>query len=66
MWDNSLHHMFSCGDDRNILVWIPESDQEATAAYEEHLRGDKEESTKPATFLKRVGANDAWSSDEDD
>ena len=66
VWDHSLHHMYSCGNDRNILVWIPESDQEATAAYEEHLRGNKDATSNTRTFLKRVGANDAWSSDEDE
>ena len=66
MWDHSLHHMYSCGNDRNILVWIPESDQDATAAYEQHLRGNKDATSNVRTFLKRIGANDAWSSDEDD
>ncbi len=61
------NYLYSGGNDRNILVWIPESDHDAVTTYEEHLRGaDKEEQTeKPKTFLTRVGAGDDWSSDED-
>ena len=58
--------VFSGGNDRCILTWVPET--EAVLAYNRHLSetDSKGDSGKRTSFVQRIGASlDNWSSDED-
>ena len=59
-WENQM--LYSGANDRNILVWEPQTSM--VTAYEEHLKGDQNQNST-TSFVRRVGATDAWSSDED-
>ena len=57
------HHVYSAGNDRNILAWLPQTD--AVAAYEAHLTGGSTDVKEPR-FTQRIAATaDTWSSDDD-
>ena len=63
IFNSHNQELYSCGNDRNILMWVPDTD--CIKAYEEHLKGKFVE-PKKQNFLKRVAATqDNWSSDED-
>lgn len=63
VYNSNTQELYSCGNDRNILMWIPETD--SITAYDESLR-EGMKSTKSTKFLSRTGATqDEWSSDED-
>ncbi len=62
LYNGHDQYLYSCANDRNILVWEPQS--ETVSAYEQHLKGDDIQATK-TNFMHRIGTGDAWSSDED-
>lgn len=63
MRDANTQHLYSAGNDRNILSWLPQTD--AVAAYEAHLTGGSTEAKVPR-FTQRIAATaDTWSSDDD-
>lgn len=65
-YDSMRQDLYSGGNDRNILVWKPNT--AATVAYEESINASKPPPTDKtkSNFVRRVGAMaDTWSSDED-
>ena len=64
----TFHHpyqdLYSCGNDRNILVWKPLV--ETTLAYDEFLHSSSSsKDVRTNSFVRRIGTADSWSSDED-
>ena len=56
--------LFSGGNDRCILTWVPETD--AVSAYSAHLKEGEAPKRKRTNFTQRTAATlDTWSSDED-
>ena len=57
--------LYSCGNDRNILVWTPQTS--TIEAYEDHIDDiAKVKAPRTSGFTSRTAATaDAWSSDED-
>ncbi|XP_067120324.1 DNA excision repair protein ERCC-8-like [Centruroides vittatus] len=61
---STYHELYTGGNDRNILVWTPDTEQEA--AYEEYLRKNVGSDKKVSrSFIKRTNLTENWSSDED-
>ena len=61
---HAYHDLYSCGNDRNILIWKPLLD--TTLAYDEFLHnGSKSKEDRTNSFVRRIGTADSWSSDED-
>ncbi|KAK2179272.1 hypothetical protein NP493_500g00000 [Ridgeia piscesae] len=61
--DANTQHLYSAGNDRNILLWLPQTD--TVRAYEAHLTGDSNKA-HVTRFTQRIAATaDAWSSDDD-
>lgn len=56
-----VQELYSGGNDRNILVWLPETD----TAYDEHLREQKGHQSAERGAVGHPATADAWSSDED-
>ena len=60
---NSVNQeLYSGGNDRNMLVWVPDTEQ--LQAFDMELKS-KDTSQAQTNFLHRVGTGDAWSSDEE-
>lgn len=64
-FDVQLHELYSGANDRNILIWMP--DTETVRGYEEFLNSSRQGVGQRRTnFTSRIGGMaDAWSSDED-
>ena len=61
VYHRDRHEVYSGGNDRNILIWLPET----ATDYEEYLRSENQSSNRKK-FVSRIAAmTDSWSSDED-
>lgn len=56
--------LYSGGNDRNLLIWTPET--EAVIAYQDSFQENSHQENHNGTASsERIGTADAWSSDED-
>ncbi|KAJ8305557.1 hypothetical protein KUTeg_016102, partial [Tegillarca granosa] len=57
-----FQELYSGGNDRNILVWVPDTD----TAYEEYLLSKDKPEEDDSNITRNPVTVDTWSSDEDD
>lgn len=57
-----FQELYSGGNDRNILVWVPDTD----TAYDEYLLSKDKSEENETNIIRNPFTVDTWSSDEDD